>query len=252
MLKVPMAQDELRILLLVIENEKTTLLQSLKDFMPPNTQIPNILHLKSLQLQDTRNKPITIYSPHPEFPRNFPPQPAPPLPNDALQPRIIVHNTILNDQPQQPSTNVSEPVINDQTTFSPILNFNDISPPQVRQTILNRRKRNIATPFFSFITGLAAQEDITKLTNNEHDILKAETILADRVQALQTQSSSVLQNIKDQNEKLSVLYKDELEIKTSLRSLLVDTNNAMTQISQLIAGIGFLVMLLQSTLRISH
>jgi hypothetical protein len=179
MLKVTMAQDELRILLLVIENKKTTLLQSLKDFLPPNTLIPNILHLKSLQLTDTRNKPIAIYSPHPEFPRNFPPQPAPPLPNDTLQPRIIVHNTILNDQPQQTATNVSEPVINEQPTFSPILNLNDISPPQIHQTVLNRRKRNIAMPFFSFIMGLAAQEDITKLTNNEHDILKAETILVD-------------------------------------------------------------------------
>jgi hypothetical protein len=149
----------------------------LQDFLPTNTQIPNILHLKTLQLTDTRNKPITIYSPHPEFLRNFPPQPVPPLPNDALQPRIIVHNTILNDQPQQSATNVSEPVINEQSTFLPILNFNDISPPQIHQT--NK--------------------------NNEHDILKAETILADRVQALQSQSSSVLQNIKDQNEKLSVL-----------------------------------------------
>ena len=102
---------------------------------------------------------------------------------------------------------------------------------------ITRKKRNIFTPIFSYITGLATEEEVEKIHANEQAIVQAENSIIDKIQEIQSQSSSVVQNIQIQNNKLAKLFNDEAEIKTSIKSLLSDTNDALQQISRLTAAL---------------
>ena len=81
---------------------------------------------------------------------------------------------------------------------------------------LKRRKRNILTPIFSYITGLASQDELDKVYSNEQQILLAENSVVDRIQAIQSQTTTIVDSIKDQNAKVAALYIDEVQVKSSI------------------------------------
>jgi hypothetical protein len=73
LIKSPVAEQELRILLTVIENEKTSAIIFLREFLNNGTDIPKFLHFNLLPKIDTREKPQTTYGIHTEFRNPFPP-----------------------------------------------------------------------------------------------------------------------------------------------------------------------------------
>ena len=85
----------------------------------------------------------------------------------------------------------------------------------IHEIELKRRKRNILTPIFSYITGLASQDELDKVYSNEQQILLAENSVVDRIQAIQSQTTTIVDSIKDQNAKVAALYKDEVQVKSS-------------------------------------
>ena len=86
----------------------------------------------------------------------------------------------------------------------------------IHEIELKRRKRNILTPIFSYITGLASQDELDKVYSNEQQILLAENSVVDRIQAIQSQTTTIVDSIKDQNAKVAALYKDEVQVKSSI------------------------------------
>jgi hypothetical protein len=62
---------------------------------------------------------------------------------------------------------------------------------------------------------LAPLEDIEILNANEKKILESEQHLTEQVQKIQGQTTSIVDSIKEQNSKISNLYKDEIAVKST-------------------------------------
>jgi len=169
------------------------------------------------------------------------PQPANPPTND------ISDNT--DSQPteeeihsQQPPVIIAQPPMVPTDTSSD-KHDNQISlglpfnPMPTNSIELQRKKRHLLTPLFSYLTGLASSDDIQKLHENEGQILKAENDLSQSVEDIQKKTDDVIQAIRAQSLKMSNLYTDEKQVKTTLQALLADSNNAIEQIRSLTAAI---------------
>jgi len=85
--------------------------------------------------------------------------------------------------------------------------------------------------------GLATLEQLQNVTDKENEMIKFENQLSAKLKQVNTQTNDILDTIQAQNSKLSTLYTDEVEIKSSIRSLLSDTSNAITLINQLTAAL---------------
>ena len=101
---------------------------------------------------------------------------------------------------------VSEPQHID--SFDPPPSSNIEMPIHVKE--LKRRKRNILTPIFSYITGLASQDELGKVYCNEQQISLAENSLVDRIQAIQSQTTTIVDSIKEQNAKAQEKFRETL------------------------------------------
>ena len=100
-----------------------------------------------------------------------------------------------------------------------------------------RKKRNIFTPMWSYITGLASQEDINKVQNNEILLAQFEKQQSENLNLLENQTETMLSALQNQNVKLAKLFSEETEVKQTLKTLLQDSGNALNQIQALAASL---------------
>ena len=94
---------------------------------------------------------------------------------------------------------------------------------------LNRKKRApyFFTGCFSAVTGLATQDSIDTIKTNQDNLAEVEQQTLNQIQLIQSQTNTVIDNIKDQANKLSVLYKDDSDIKKALKQILSDENDTI-------------------------
>jgi len=293
-LRVPLDLDEMKIMLLVIENEKTNLIHFLLQFLPANTALPAKHSMIQLLMQDTRQTTMPEYAAHAEFSNPFPNSQAPTSPPSRTSPERVtnqiprtnrpasqISNSIQADQPptpsqqqpapaqqppsatqpppsltqqtgptqQPPSANQPPPAPGHQQQDSNLQDGNavpmPVQPPQpfainpmpTVDADSRRSKRHVLTPLFSYLTGLASSDDITKLNNNEHSLLAAEESMIAQMTKINTQTNTVVSAIRNQSSQIENIYKDEVEVKQTLQALLGDTASATKQIQSLTAAL---------------
>jgi hypothetical protein len=212
-------------LLIVIENEKTSAIIFIREFLNNGTDIPKFLHFNLLPKIDTREKPQTTHGIHTEFRNPFPPN------NNNRQSYQANYISLNFPVPARPAQHVLS-----DSTDAPSTNLLQNNTP-LNVITLDRKKQNIVTPLFAYLTGLAPKEDIDILNSNEQKILQSEQQLTDRIQQIQSQTANIVDSIKEQNSKVSQLYKDEITVKQTIQSLLQDTDNAVQQLSSLTAAL---------------
>ena len=90
---------------------------------------------------------------------------------------------------------------------------------------------------WSYITGLASQEDINKVQNNEILLAQFEKQQSENLNLLENQTETMLSALQNQNVKLAKLFSEETEVKQTLKTLLQDSGNALNQIQALAASL---------------
>ena len=199
-----------------MKTKKILTIHWLKQFLPTDLYIPNNLHLDSLiPPQPTNNKP-KIYEVHDDIPTR--PITKPPTNNQNNQ----------NDQPIIPVSTIPLHLSHDSTHTAQQSAHPTVNIP-TQTLILDRKKRApyFFTGFFSAITGLATQDSIDTIKTNQNNLAEVEQQTLSQIQLIQTQTNTVIDNIKDQANKLSVLYKDDSDIKKALKQMLSDENNTI-------------------------
>ena len=235
--------DEIKMIYLVIENKKVNFVHWLREFLPPTLNLPVYLHFKQLSNADTHEKPPTVYKSHTEFEKPFQPDQShlnrkPPtvkpiqthVDRKNMFPPFHSNDVLIHSPPNRQIALAPEQTPSDEDLMindNPATISSTPQPMPQQEINLERRKRNILTPIFSYITGLASQDEVDKVFTNEQQILQAENSMVERIQTIQSQTNTIVDSIKEQNNKVATLYKDELAIKTSLRTLLTDTGNAL-------------------------
>ena len=185
--------------------------------------------------QPSNHQPQNIYqSDQPASgPQSQPSQP-PVIPNFG-HPFPPLHGHQTAEPNSQTSPNLTSPVnLTPNPPLSPHLPFNHMPTHEIE---INRRKRHILTPLFSYITGLASTDDIQKLHDNENSLLKAEETLISQMDKVRTQTNTVVSAIREQSSQIADIYKDEIEVKETLQALLGDTNDALQQVRGLTAAL---------------
>jgi hypothetical protein len=101
----------------------------------------------------------------------------------------------------------------------------------------HREKRNVLTGVFSYITGLATEEEISRIQNNEIKLAFAEKLMSEQIMSINSQSKQILSSLQQQSSKISELYNDEMKVKDSLKTLLSDTSDSISKINQIMASL---------------
>jgi hypothetical protein len=144
-------------LIITLENEKTSLIHSLREFLPATTQLPRFLHLSDADISDTRDTVPKQYTIHPEFT---------PAPRTLSRPNTIQATRRPYDITQAPQHQHDQPLTSEQPH---ILNLDLITPEHLNTTSTTtsttpvmheyselpfelRKKRNIFTPVLSYLT----------------------------------------------------------------------------------------------------
>jgi len=325
--KARMDQDEMKTILIVLENEKCNTVHYLSNFLPPGTNMPKRVTAVHHLFKDERSIEPQEYEAHPEFRIPFPNQNPSPTVRPVItttttttttqSPLVVVmrgsssqtsnvntrsptrSNSVYqadqpyqstleqnsvpeniapvstlsspssNDENNMPSQNIPAPSVSQieqsnlipqqtpeqqspvsrapiivpvdsssdksdmQTESAPPFPFN---PMPINSVQLNRKKRHMLTPLFSYLTGLASADDIEKLHQNENQILQAENSLSSSVEDIQKTTENIITAIRAQSEKMNTLYTDEKSVKTTLQTLLADSNSALEQIRSLTAA----------------
>jgi hypothetical protein len=227
-LRTELAVEDLKFLYIVTENEKTYMLQWVKDLFQKTTSIPVSIPIHTMN-QDQIPPKSTIYHNHMELKPKSPGRKANMVNDD---PNVIPITTLpppfVIDTPDNTSDDI--PVID--LTF---LHSSTI-PSHLRQIGI-RAKRNSITDFFADITGLAPYDQVEKLQRNEEQIQKVQEETTKEVKTILSQTNAIVNSLKEQSNKLATLYKDETSVKNALSTLLQDENNIMSQLAKLAASL---------------
>ncbi len=227
-LRTDLAIEDLKFLYIVTENEKTYMLQWVRDLFHRVTIIPTSIPIHTMNQDQTQSK-STIYNNHIELKSKSPGK----------------NNNMINDDPNilPITTTISPPVfeIFDNTTDDiPIIDLTFLHsqtiPSHLRQTSF-RAKRNSITDFFADITGLAPYDQVEKLQRNEEQIQKVQEETTKEVKTILSQTNAIVDSLKEQSNKLANLYKDDTSVKNALSTLLQDENNIMSQLAKIAASL---------------
>jgi hypothetical protein len=227
-LRTDLAVEDLKFLYIVTENEKTYMLQWVRDLFQRITVIPTSIPIHTMN-QDQIPSKSTIYHNHIEL--------------KAKSPGKI--NNMINDDPNASTvtTTVPPPILDipDNTSDNmPIIDLTFLHsqtiPSHLRQTSI-RVKRNSVTDFFADITGLAPYDQVEKLQRNEEQIQKVQEETTKEVKTILSQTNAIVDSLKEQSDKLATLYKDETSVKNALSTLLQDENNIMSQLTKIAASL---------------
>jgi hypothetical protein len=227
-LRTNLAVQDLKFLYIVTENEKTYMLQWVRDLFQRITAIPTSIPIHTMN-QDQLPPKSTIYHNHVELKSKSPGK----------------KNNMINDDPNMTpvTTTLSPPVIDIHDNISdniPIIDaaflHSQTIPSHLRQTSF-RAKRNSVTDFFADITGLAPYDQVEKLQRNKEQIQKVQEETTKEVKTILSQTNAIVDSLKEQSDKLATLYKDETSVKNALSTLLQDENNIMSQLAKIAASL---------------
>ncbi len=160
-LRTDLAAEDLKFLYIVTENEKTYMLQWVRDLFQKATVIPTSIPIHTMN-QDQLPPKSTIYHNHMELKTKSPGR----------------KNNMIHDDPSiiPVTTTLSPPVMDIPDTISddtPVIDLTFLHsqtiPSHLRQTSI-RARRNSVTYFFADITGLAPYNQVEKLQRNEEQI----------------------------------------------------------------------------------
>jgi hypothetical protein len=227
-LRTDLAVEDLKFLYIVTENEKTYMLQWVRDLFQRITAIPTSIPIHTMN-QDQLPPKSTIYHNHVELKSKSPGR---------------KNNMVNNDPNITPvTTTLSPPIIDINDNISDDLPIIDVTflhsqtiPSHLRQTSF-RAKRNSVTDFFADITGLAPYDQVEKLQRNEEQIQKVQEETTKEVKTILSQTNAIVDSLKEQSDKLATLYKDETSVKSALSTLLQDENNIMSQLAKIAASL---------------
>ena len=106
-----------------------------------------------------------------------------------------------------------------------------------------RQKRNIFTPAFSWFTGLASKEDMTKISNDEKNIKANEDIFKNRIVNL-TRSDNLFRNeIKNITIHISKLLNQSTDLSDSFMTMLNEEKEVDEKVTFIIKSLGKVVHL---------
>ncbi len=200
-LPIPLQEEELKFIFIIIHNEKINFLFRLQSLLK-DKEIPRAISILDLPAS-VNNGPVKKYSPQ------IIPQVAP-LTNSILD-NMDIH-------------------INKRGYFAP----NNLGIPFFPNP--NRSKRSWWSQGWAGLTGLAEQDSVAKLSDTQLQIKIETEREAKEINVLNDKSNEILTSIKKQGEKLVTLYSDEISLKQSLQTLLNDEGTLVNKIAHLAAA----------------
>jgi hypothetical protein len=260
--------EETSFMFTLIENEKINAINFLSSYLPDNVELPVPLHISTQYSYSKKSPPPTkLYQQHQELATKYQ---APKAPQKALikpyyysqgdalvvthpvpaiiQPTLSSQSVLTLEERRKlwekmPSPKLKMTVKRDpekymshlQNTFNNGLsNRNDIPTPSTRQ------KRSKWADFWAGVTGLATQDAVKTLDDNEGEIANAERKIQEEMTTILAKTNSIVSSFTDQADKMSKLYQTESEPKDALKNVLRDEKDTMAKLNNIVVSIEIL------------